>query len=156
MCLKEPCFPECWKISSVVPVFENVGERCMAKNYHPVGLSLVSKIFEKLLEKCGLFSYFQYGFRSSWSTADLLTVASDRIVGSLNRSRVTQAVALDIFKAFDMPVFFTKSNLMEFQVGFWSYFVFCQTDLGGSRWEVLARVSRQCWNFSRLHSWSSW
>ena len=49
MCLKESCFPECWKVSSVVPVFENVGERCMAKNYHPVGLSLVSKIFGKLV-----------------------------------------------------------------------------------------------------------
>ena len=24
-CLKESCFPDCWKISSVVPVFENVG-----------------------------------------------------------------------------------------------------------------------------------
>ena len=50
-------------------------------------LSVVSKVFEKLvnnrivdhLEKCGLFSDFQYGFRSSRSTADLLTVASDRI-----------------------------------------------------------------------------
>ena len=26
-CLKESCFPNCWKISSVVPVFRNVGER---------------------------------------------------------------------------------------------------------------------------------
>ena len=50
-------------------------------------LSVVSKVFEKLvnnrivdhLQKCGLFSDFQYGFRSSRSTADLLTVASDRI-----------------------------------------------------------------------------
>ena len=24
-CLKEPCFPDCWKVSSVVPVFKNVG-----------------------------------------------------------------------------------------------------------------------------------
>ena len=31
------------------------------------------------LEKCGLFSDFQYGFMSSRSTADLLTVVSDRI-----------------------------------------------------------------------------
>ena len=23
-CLKESCFPDCWKISSVVPVFKNV------------------------------------------------------------------------------------------------------------------------------------
>ena len=26
MCLKESCFLDCWKVSSVVPVFINVGE----------------------------------------------------------------------------------------------------------------------------------
>ena len=31
-CLKEPCFPDCWKVSSVFPVFMNVGERSTAKN----------------------------------------------------------------------------------------------------------------------------
>ena len=31
MCLKESCFPDCWKVSSVVPVFKNVGERSTAK-----------------------------------------------------------------------------------------------------------------------------
>ena len=85
-CLKESCFPDCWKVSSVVPVFKNVGERSTAKNYRPARLlSVVSKVFEKLvnnrivdyLDKCGLFSDFQYGFRSSRSTADLLTVVSD-------------------------------------------------------------------------------
>ena len=25
MCLKESCFPDCWKVSSVIPVFKNVG-----------------------------------------------------------------------------------------------------------------------------------
>ena len=33
-CLKESCFPDCWKVSSVVPVFKNVGERSTAENYH--------------------------------------------------------------------------------------------------------------------------
>ena len=64
-CPKESCFPDCWKVSSVVPVFKNVGERSTAKNYCPVSLlSVVSKVFEKLLnnrivdhlEKCALFS----------------------------------------------------------------------------------------------------
>ena len=73
-CLKESCFPDCWKVSYVVPVFKNVGERSAAKNYCPVSrLSVISKVFQKLvnnrivdqLEKCGLFSDFQYGFRSS-------------------------------------------------------------------------------------------
>ena len=44
---------------------------------------------------------FQYGFRSSRSAADLLTVVSDRIAGAFNRSGATRAVALDISKAFD-------------------------------------------------------
>ena len=109
-CLKESYFPDCWKVSSVVPVFKNVGERSTAKNYGPVSLlSVVNKVFEKLvinrvvdhLEKCGLFSDFQYGFRSSGSTADLLTVASDRIGRAFNRSGATRAVALDISKAFN-------------------------------------------------------
>ena len=39
-CLKESCFPDCWKASSVVLVFKNVGERSTAKNYRPVSLFL--------------------------------------------------------------------------------------------------------------------
>ena len=73
-CLKEYCFPDCWKVSSMVSVFENFRSRSTAKNYGTVILlSVVSKVFEKLanyrifdhLEKCGLFSDFQYGFKSS-------------------------------------------------------------------------------------------
>ena len=47
------------------------------------------------------FSDFQYGFRSSQSTADLLTVKSDRITRAFSRSGATRAVALEISKAFD-------------------------------------------------------
>ena len=72
-------------------------------------LSVVRKVFEKLvnnrivdhLEKCGLFSDFQYGFKSSRSTADLLTVVSDRIARAFNRSWAIRAVARDMSKAFD-------------------------------------------------------
>ena len=48
-----------------------------------------------------MWSDFQYGFRSSRSTADLLTVVSDRIARAFNRFADTRAVALDISKAFD-------------------------------------------------------
>ena len=66
---------------------------------------MVSKAFEKPvdnrlvdhLEKYGHFSDFQFGFRSSRSTADLLTVVSGRIVWDFNRSRGIRAVALDIY-----------------------------------------------------------
>ena len=105
-CLKESCFPDCWKVLSAVPVFKNIGERSTAKNYCPVSLlSVVSKVFEKLvnnrivdhLEKCGLFSDFRYGLL----TADLLTVVSDRIARAFNKSGATRAVPVDISKAFD-------------------------------------------------------
>ena len=32
ICRKESCFPDCWKVSSVVSVFKNVGERSTARN----------------------------------------------------------------------------------------------------------------------------
>ena len=86
----------------MVPVFTG-------KNYCPVSLlSVVSKVYEKLvnnrivgrLGKCGLFFGFQYGFRSSQSTADLLTVVSDKVSRAFDRSGATPDVALDISKPF--------------------------------------------------------
>ena len=55
----------------MVPIFKDVGERSTARNYRPGSLlSVVSKVFEKLvnnkrdhIEKCSLFSYFQYGLK---------------------------------------------------------------------------------------------
>ena len=60
----------------MVPVFTNFEERSTAKNYRPIS------------------------FRSPRSTADLLTVVSDRIARAFNRSGATRAVAVDISKAF--------------------------------------------------------
>ena len=74
-----------------------------------VFFSVVSKIFEKLVnnrivdhvEKFGHFSDFHYGFSPSESTADLLAVVSDRTPRGFNWSGATQAVALNISKAFN-------------------------------------------------------
>ena len=63
----------------------------MAENYRPVSLvSVISAVFENLvknrpldhLKKIGLFSDFQYGFRSTRLTADILTVADDTIINA--------------------------------------------------------------------------
>ena len=69
---------------------------------------MVSKVFERFvnnrivdhLEKFGNFSDFQFGFSSSRSTADLLTVVSDRIARAFNRFGAPRAVALEISKGF--------------------------------------------------------
>ena len=63
------------------------------------------------------FSDFQYGFRSSRSTADVVTVVSDRISRAFNRSGATRAVSYPrLLTGFGMLVFFTNLSLMEFRV----------------------------------------
>ena len=70
---------------------------------------MVSKVFEELITELlitqrnmAFFSDFQYGFRSSRSTADLLAVITDRIARAFNKCGTTQTAGLDISKAFDM------------------------------------------------------
>ena len=93
----------------MIPVFKNVGKKSKAENYHPVSLlSVISKVFEKLVnnrivdhqEKCGLFliSSMVLGL---FDQLQIFSVASDRIARAFNRSGATQAVELDIYKAFD-------------------------------------------------------
>ena len=45
MCLKESCFPDCWKVSSVVPVM--LGKCLLLKTVRL--FSVVSEVFENLL-----------------------------------------------------------------------------------------------------------
>ena len=109
-CFAESCFPSCWKRPSVIPVFKNSGERSNPSNYRPISiLPIISKVFEivinssliKHLETNKLLSDHQYGFRSERSTADLLTVITERIHQALDVSGEARAIALDISKAFD-------------------------------------------------------
>ena len=109
-CLAESCFPTHWKFSTVVPAYKNSGERSDPGNYRPISLlPITSKVFETLinnrlvkhLEGTGLFSDLQYGFRAYRSTADLLTVITERVYGSMDVGGETRTVALDISKAFD-------------------------------------------------------
>ena len=176
-CLKESCFPDCLKVSSVVPVFKKVGERSTAKNYCSVSLlSVVSKVFERLvnnrivdhLEKCGLFSDFQYGFRSSRSTVDLLTVVSDRIARAFNGSGTTRDVLLDISKAFDRVWYASLLHKLKsygisdfyFRISVFYlalFLLFSVIDglewfwMGSLRKNIQLRISGSS---SRVHSWS--
>ena len=151
-CLNESCFPDCLKVSLVVPAFKNVGERPTSKNYRPFSLlSVVSKVFKKLvnnkmidhLEKWSLFSDFQHGFRSSRSTADLLAVVFAKIARTFNRSEANRAVALDISKAFDRVwhaslLHRPKPYIISCQIfGLISSFKTASSD---SRWDIFTRI----------------
>ena len=108
MCLKESCFPDCWKVSSVIPVFNNFGERS---------------------RNAFFFFDFQYGFRSSRSTTDLLIIVSDRIAKAFNRFGATRDVTLDISKAFDRIChagLLFKRKSWNFRSDIWPCFFFSQ------------------------------
>ena len=108
--------------------WRKLGKGLQLKNYRPVSLfSVVSKVFEKLgssrnvdhLQKCGLFSDFQYGFKSSRSIPDLLTVVSDRIARACDR--VWHAGLLH------------KLRSMGFQVRYLALFLFFSV-IDGFKW----------------------
>ena len=127
-CLKEFCFPDCWTVSSVVPVFKNVGERFTAKNYHPVILlSVVSKVIEKLvnnrivdrLEKLTFFliSNMVLGLLDQLQIfSQLYLVELLGLLTSLGVLKLWHLIYPRLFTGFGMLVYFTNLSLMEFQV----------------------------------------
>ena len=96
--------------------------------------SLWFKVFKKLvnnrnfddLEKCGCFSDFQYGFRSSRSTPGLRAVVSDRnarLLTGLGLLELQLLIYPRFLTGFDMLVFFTNLRLMEFQCRYLALFL---------------------------------
>ena len=70
--VNDSCFPDCWKVSSMVPYLRMLGKGIQLKTtvlYTASLLSVVCKVFEKVIDnhlgKGGLFPNFQDGFRSS-------------------------------------------------------------------------------------------
>jgi hypothetical protein len=117
--LKLAIFPEPWKLANVHPIPKK-GDHCNPANYRPISLtSSISKVFETLvnnqltkhIESNILISDRQYGFRRTRSTTDVLACLLHRWNEALDRFGETQAVALDISKAFDRvshPVLISK------------------------------------------------
>ena len=67
-------------------------------------------------------------FSASQSTRDLLTIVSDRIARSFNRSGATRAVALDMYKGFDRVWHFGLLHKLKFQVRYLALFLFLVID----------------------------
>ena len=98
MSLRKSCFTDYLKVLSVVPVFKNVRDRSTAKNYYSfslVGLWLIKSLYKLVSNRFAFFSDFNYGFRSSPSADDILTVVSDRIAKFFRWPGTTQTVTLN-------------------------------------------------------------
>jgi hypothetical protein len=107
--LSSGIFPSQFKIAKVVPVFKS-GDKTNPGNYRPISLlSSFSKILEKVvsirltlfLEKENVLTQFQFGFRTSHSTAHAMVHFLNIISKALNEKKHTIAIFCDLCKAFD-------------------------------------------------------
>ena len=102
--------PESWKISIVVPVRKPNKDPFEPTSYRPIALtSCVCKLMERMinarlvwhLEKNGLLSNFQFGFRKGRSTLDALLKLSNQIQQGFAKQCQTIGVFFDLEKAYD-------------------------------------------------------
>ena len=101
--------PDILKLSNVCPLFKQ-GDKHDPKNYRGISLlSLVSKIFERVvfnalyefLDNKGFFAQYQSGFRKGDSTVYQLIDICNTIYKSYDRKEEVIGIFLDISKAFD-------------------------------------------------------
>lgn len=107
--LSTGCFPSIWKVALVTPIHKD-GSKDSPSNYRPISLlSTFSKILEKIvnkrlinyIEKLGLLSPRQFGFRQKKSTEDAVTFLINLVSGYLDEKKHCVGIFLDLAKAFD-------------------------------------------------------
>jgi len=109
LCLENGYFPEQLKNSDVKLLFKK-GDKSNLENYRPIALlPTLSKILEKILfirltcflSKFRIFSDSQNAFIKGRNTERAVFQMVQEITGSVNKSRSTGALFLDLSKAFD-------------------------------------------------------
>lgn len=107
--MNQGIFPSLLKTAQVIPIYKS-NEKYLAQNYRPISiLSVISKIFEKLihkrmykfLEKYHILYTRQFGFRCKRSTAHALIDVTERIKTAMDNNEAAVGIYLDLKKAFD-------------------------------------------------------
>ena len=102
-------FPDCFKNAAIIPLYKK-GPRDLVENYRPISiLPVLSKIFEKLMQKFlvdyltskNILSSNQFGFRKGLSTFDALNSITTDIFSALDNHNSAIGVFVDFQKAFD-------------------------------------------------------
>lgn len=109
LCFKNGECPSVFKVSVVKPIYKK-GDKLEPTNYRPISLiTNFTKIFEKILKtrinsfvnKFKLISTNQYGFREKKSTSDAIACLTQKIYLSVDQSKPSLGIFLDLAKAFD-------------------------------------------------------
>ena len=121
MCLTDFLFPDCRKVSAVVPVFKNVWERSTVKNYHSVSLlSVVNKIFVKIVNNSSVdhlkkwFQVFMVNYRSFGSCTGQNRIEFLTTLGLFEQWHL---IYPRLLTGCGMLVYYINLNIMEFEVG---------------------------------------
>ena len=110
LCINHSCFPSDVKTAKVFPL-PKAKDLNDINNYRPISvLSSVSKPLEKhvhkhllkYLDRFNLIHTHQSGFRPQHSCQSALTCLVDRLLSSINDSKLNGVVFLDLRKAFDL------------------------------------------------------
>ena len=108
-CLIKGVYPDMPKIARTIPIYKS-GDPEVPNNYRPISnLSTVNKVFEILtynrlndfIEKYGILSEMQYGFRKGKSTTLAILDLTNDFLDTFNKKSFTIALFLDLRKAFD-------------------------------------------------------
>jgi hypothetical protein len=107
--LRTQCFPPVWKHARVIFILKPGKDPALPSSYPPIILlHTIRKVFEKLLlgrilsEICGrgLLRDEQFGFRPKHSTSFHLARLVERVSRNLGEKRFTDALSLNVAKAF--------------------------------------------------------
>lgn len=107
--LDQGIYPDILKKSIITPIFKS-GDKDKKENYRPIAVtSTLNKIFEKclkmrlcgFLEKKGLLSATQFGFRSGMGTDNALQGVTDFVNKNFNEGYKTIGIFIDLARAFD-------------------------------------------------------
>ena len=103
------CFPDCWKIARVAPIFKS-GQPDDRSNYRPISvLPVLSRVFEKLVHN-QMYDYLdknkhlfanQSGFRALHSVVTCLLNSTDDWYVNMDNGKYTAMIFIDLKKAFD-------------------------------------------------------
>ena len=103
------CVPDQWRDALVTPIFKK-GDAHNPANYRPVSLtSIVCKVMEHILcrhildhmDRHGLMTTLQHGFRKEHSCETQLLVTIDDLMRSYERKHQVDIGVLDFSRAFD-------------------------------------------------------